>query len=981
MSETSKNALIVELDKLSKEVSRLKLENQNERNQLNQSNYLHDIEKVVQVISSYELGANDLDDIQHQYSSQKVTAAINKMNTLYSTYKDELRAKKSLESKCKELNQELEKCTSIIETSKRELIEYKNTISGLESDLSSKSKELNQYVHSNKSLQDLVNNYSKREEELKLTYEAERKARSKQLVDYQLMDNDLTRFRIESDGNRSTINKLQDQVSSYKTKLAEETSTNENYLNQIRLLKSNNTKLTSTLQQMEKGLELDKKEMEALDKKLSDADSNINMINKLKLQIGILENDLLHQKEENKILLADKSEMIRSNNDITVEIELLKRKISLNESKIATLQGDNTSLNQELTEQKAKFNDSIKAFSTTKHTASGSGTNANVLSEKIKSLERSIEEKNELLSTEINARMRYEQDIVKLKAMIERANRELILSTEKSTALRNEGRKGRKVVQELISYVKEHAQCSHYGKPSSTELHNKSQQLKGLIADGNTDGNSSDTLGIAELTNLILSLQVTTSKPVSNNESVKEITINSKPVTDLALEELYKLQEQKIHLEHALNSARNDCERMGSEVSKLKTVTNEYMKSLDKEKHEKDTIKSALDLLNMKYDELLREKASKEHNQASALDLASIKLSTASSSETIQAISAATNDEINQLKTRNSVLCDTIEKLENKLLLKYDPPKEVTNSLDEISHNRLRAKISAMEDLIHTYRNSILSLSRNIATKHDGMSIFTSTTEIVDSDLQNLDGGYVIEHEIASMKRSYQEEVALLEDEITNLKTKLNANNSYVNEIRSRFEENIKQLYVPGKNVVIDTLTKELSDLNIALESAEKTIQHLHNQIALEREAARRKHDSYMDHLFKVINTRDSAISTIKQLEKLMHQSGMEHKAEYIALHNEFTSVLKASTRMRNEYNEQKRAIDGLMKGLIENDHELHEAERRANRQQNRQQITRRSFSGTAAVTTDHDRVTLDKDKKNNTSPFVVRSTHNFPKK
>ena len=114
MSETSKNALIVELDKLSKEVSRLKLENQNERNQLNQSNYLHDIEKVLQVVSSYELGANDSDNMQHQYSSQKVTAAINKMNTLYSTYKDELRAKKSLESKYKELNQELEKCTSII---------------------------------------------------------------------------------------------------------------------------------------------------------------------------------------------------------------------------------------------------------------------------------------------------------------------------------------------------------------------------------------------------------------------------------------------------------------------------------------------------------------------------------------------------------------------------------------------------------------------------------------------------------------------------------------------------------------------------------------------------------------------------------------------------------------------------------------------------------------------------------------------------
>ena len=985
MSESSKSTLAVELDKLSKEVSRLKLENQNERNHFNQSNYLHDIEKILQVVSSYEFGENIADDLQHQHSSLRVTSAINKMNALYGTYKDEVRAKKSLESKCKELNHELEQCTTIFETTKRDLVDSRNAISGLESDLSSKIKELNQYAHNNKSLQELVNNYSKREEELKSTYEAERKARSKQLVDYQLMDNDLTRLRIESDGNRSTINKLQDQISSYKTKLAEELSTNENYVNQIRLLKSNNTKLTSTLQQMERGVESDKKEMEALDKKLLDADSNINTINKLKLQIGILENDLQNQKEENKILLADKNDMIRSNNDVAVEIELLKRKINLNESKIVTLQSDNTSLNQELMDQKSKFNDSIKAYSMNKQIAGGGGTNTHALSEKIKLLERDIEEKNELISTEINARMRHEQDIIKLKAMIERANRELILSTEKSTALRNEGRKGRKIVQELITYIKEYTQLTQSGKPPTTTLHNSTQQLRGLIADGNADG-SNDTLGITELTTLMLSLQVVASKSATNIDSITDVTANSKPVADLALEEVYKLQELKIQLEHSLKSARNDSERMGSEMSKLKNTTNECMKSLEKEKQEKDAIKSALDSLNSKYNELLRGQTSKEHHQAVTTNSTNVKLNTTSSSDAVHTISMSTSsDEVIQLKSRNSVLCDTIEKLENKLLLKYDPPKDVLGAVDEISYNRLRAKVIAMEDLITTYRNSILSLTRNVAitTKHESMSIFNNSTTDFDSDNLDLDGGFIIEHEIASMKRTYQEEVALLEEEIINLKTKLNSNNNYVNELRSRFEENIKQLYLPGKNMVIDTLTKELADLNLALEAAEKTMQQLHNQIALEREAARRKHDSYMDHLFKVINTRDSAISTIKQLEKLMHQSGMEHKAEYIALHNEFTNVLKASTRMRSEYNEQKRAIDGLMKGLIEHDHELHEAERRANRQQNRQQITRRSFTGTGtgAATADHDRVTSEKDKKNNSSPFVVRSTHNFPKK
>jgi hypothetical protein len=59
-----------------------------------------------------------------------------------------------------------------------------------------------------------------------------------------------------------------------------------------------------------------------------------------------------------------------------------------------------------------------------------------------------------------------------------------------------------------------------------------------------------------------------------------------------------------------------------------------------------------------------------------------------------------------------------------------------------------------------------------------------------------------IEREIATIKRSYEEEIRILETETTELRSKVRQSNSYIGELRKRFEESMKAMYRPGKDQV-----------------------------------------------------------------------------------------------------------------------------------------------------------------------------------
>ena len=215
------------------------------------------------------------------------------------------------------------------------------------------------------------------------------------------------------------------------------------------------------------------------------------------------------------------------------------------------------------------------------------------------------------------------------------------------------------------------------------------------------------------------------------------------------------------------------------------------------------------------------------------------------------------NKELKAVSHHRNVLRDTIEQLEKQIKLKYDQLAEVTsqnemltnriqqnehrhnnnnssNSLNNSNHNntsrgslfgssgtmndndeecdvlrrqsnRFRIRSFAMEELVTIYRMGIMALYPNGATyssaqysliqdSHNSYDNNNDNDIIIGNMNQNNNGGW-IEKELNNIKKSYDEEIKVLDLEVTELRSKLRQSNSYISELRKRFEENIKTLY------------------------------------------------------------------------------------------------------------------------------------------------------------------------------------------
>lgn len=105
---------------------------------------------------------------------------------------------------------------------------------------------------------------------------------------------------------------------------------------------------------------------------------------------------------------------------------------------------------------------------------------------------------------------------------------------------------------------------------------------------------------------------------------------------------------------------------------------------------------------------------------------------------------------------------------------------------------RFRARSSAMEELVKIYRMGIMALYPDGST----YSSF-QFQQLPFQDGTKADGNEMgwIEREIDAVRRSFDDEVRLLEVEVGELRAKLRQSGSYISELRRRFEESMKAMY------------------------------------------------------------------------------------------------------------------------------------------------------------------------------------------
>jgi len=301
--------------------------------------------------------------------------------------------------------------------------------------------------------------------------------------------------------------------------------------------------------------------------------------------------------------------------------------------------------------------------------------------------------------------------------------------------------------------------------------------------------------------------------------------------------------------------------------------------------------------------------------------------------ESLQKEVKALKQELSSVNHHRNVLKETTESLEKQLikkvdvaLLSLDNDDNDVNGSDSLKKQliRLKARAQAMDELVNIYRASVLMLQ-----SEGQFTLLTSNMTSNPKTVTDHNNVGCLEMEIASVKKNYEEEIRLLELEVVDLNSKLKESNLYISELRKRFEETMKVMYRPGNNTNTDILLSQLESIARALDQSENNNQMLTQTLASERHQSRRRVSSLVESLLSAQRNRDATLAALRQLEAHCVASGIEHFAVYEALRSELSSVQESSGRIKEENVEQQKAINKLLKGLIETDHELVEAERR----------------------------------------------------
>ena len=112
---------------------------------------------------------------------------------------------------------------------------------------------------------------------------------------------------------------------------------------------------------------------------------------------------------------------------------------------------------------------------------------------------------------------------------------------------------------------------------------------------------------------------------------------------------------------------------------------------------------------------------------------------------------------------------------------------------------RFRARTLELETLISIYRRAVLALypdgtSYGAAQYEQQQALAHAPTGQQQQQQEGFAAEW-IETEMALVKRSYDEEIRLLDREVGELRAKLQQSGSYLGELRKRFEEMMKSMY------------------------------------------------------------------------------------------------------------------------------------------------------------------------------------------
>ena len=100
-----------------------------------------------------------------------------------------------------------------------------------------------------------------------------------------------------------------------------------------------------------------------------------------------------------------------------------------------------------------------------------------------------------------------------------------------------------------------------------------------------------------------------------------------------------------------------------------------------------------------------------------------------------------------------------------------------------------------MEELSGIYKASVLALYSDGASYGAAQFAAFSQAQEGEAGKDKAARSGWIERELAAVRRSYDEEVRLLDGEVSELRAKLRQATSYISELRRRYEDSMKSIF------------------------------------------------------------------------------------------------------------------------------------------------------------------------------------------
>eukprot|EP00981_Chlorochromonas_danica_P006215 scaffold1307_cov166-Ochromonas_danica.AAC.37 len=425
------------------------------------------------------------------------------------------------------------------------------------------------------------------------------------------------------------------------------------------------------------------------------------------------------------------------------------------------------------------------------------------------------------------------------------------------------------------------------------------------------------------------------------------------------LEEKKVLQTQLLRLKNEDGGS----ERLLSQIASLEA-------SLKKEKDRKER---ALTELNQLRHEVDRMKGSNMAVEERHNVLGDEALALQGEVNRLSVENRTLRQELERVHAHRAALKDTVDQLDRRLRQSSDPaspgpaphaPASVSSYRDQTERNRraeggdmaaaqqswavtrYQARARAMEELANLYRQSLQALSP------EGPPAKLEAYEALDngasSSIYLKLAVHWIDDEVTTIRNSYEEEIRCLDSQVQDLYSKLKEHQAYEMEMRKQMEDFTKSFYRMTKDTI--TVPPELHQLRRDLQRTHSELYLLQEEMMKEKKHSRLRHVHLVEDLTKALEAREVALLALRRLEKHCAERRIDI-SDYAHVEDLFREVVRSSAAeqvldgpapyspgvhhspgggyLNRSQQPQQTGMTSLIRGVIDADHDLQEAERR----------------------------------------------------